>query len=167
MSEPSKQEAIEGLFALYADEIYRYARYTLQDHAEAKDVVQEVFFRAFQRWDSFRHDSSYKTWLLTIARNYMYDLLRKKKTRLRVLTQWFTRQEDIHPLAGVEERMVLEESLALLKESYRQVIILRHVQELSVAETAEVLGWTEGKVRTTLHRALHKLRELTEGDDES
>src|SRR5690349_16975295 len=85
MNEPSAKEGIHSLFDLYANDIYRYARFTLQDHAEAKDVVQEVFLRAFRQWDRFRHDSSYKTWLLSITRNYMYDVLRKRKTQSKFL----------------------------------------------------------------------------------
>lgn len=157
MKEPSAKEGIHSLFDLYANDIYRYARFTLQDHAEAKDVVQEVFLRAFRQWDRFRHESSYKTWLLSITRNYMYDVLRKRKTQSNYLDA-YTPPYHSDPTTTTDDLIVLEQSLAKLKDAYRHVIVLRHVEGLSVHEVAQILDWSEGKVRTTLHRALKQLR---------
>jgi RNA polymerase sigma-70 factor (ECF subfamily) len=159
MTEPSAREGIRVLFDQFADDIYRYALYTLHDSAEAKDVVQEVFFRAFKQWEAFRHESSYKTWLLSIARNYMYDLLRRRKTRDKYLER-LDAPTALHPGDRAEDQILVQQGLAQLKESYRQVIVLRHIEDLPVPEVASLLGWTEGKVRTTLHRALKRLREL-------
>ncbi|MGB8955314.1 MAG: RNA polymerase sigma factor, partial [Tumebacillaceae bacterium] len=145
MNEMSAQEGIRTLFDLYANDIYRYARFTLADHEEAKDVVQEVFFRAFRQWEGFRHASSYKTWLLSIARNYMYDLLRKRKTHTKFLRA-YTPPPARDPTEATDDQMVLEQGLKRLKDSYRQVIILRHLQELTTEEPADILGWTESKV---------------------
>ncbi|MGZ4164914.1 MAG: RNA polymerase sigma factor [Tumebacillaceae bacterium] len=158
MNEPSAKEGIHSLFDLYANDIYRYARFTLQDHAEAKDVVQEVFLRAFRQWDRFRQESSYKTWLLSITRNYMYDLLRKRKKHSTFLDT-YTPPYFSDPTSTTDDLIVLEQSLAKLKDAYRQVIVLRHVEGLSVSQVAEILDWSEGKVRTTLHRALKQLRD--------
>ncbi|MBL0388646.1 sigma-70 family RNA polymerase sigma factor [Tumebacillus sp. ITR2] len=161
MQQTTAKEGIRLLFDEFANEIYRYALFTLHDDAEAKDVVQEVFFRAFKQWESFRHESSYKTWLLSIARNYMYDVLRRRKTREKYLDQLPSPSENL-PGDFQDDMIVLRESLAALKDSYRQVIVLRHIEDLPVNEVAGILGWTEGKVRTTLHRALKRLREFME-----
>jgi RNA polymerase sigma-70 factor (ECF subfamily) len=162
MSSDAKEE-IQRLYELYADDIYRYARLTLNDNSEAHDVVQEVFFRAFKTWHNFRQDASEKTWLASIARNYMFDLLRKKKNTKQLLSNYTppyltNEQQDITGL------MTVEDAVSKLKKTYRQVLVLRHVENMSVAEVARTLGWTEGKVRITDMRALSKLREqLSQG----
>lgn len=159
MQESTAKEGIRLLFDQFSNDIYRFALFTLHDEAEAKDVVQEVFLRAFKQWDSFRHESSYKTWLLTITRNYMYDLLRRRKTREKYLEQQVEPEWSI-PTEAAEVMIDLKQSLAQLKDSYRQVIVLRHIEDLPVSEVAAIMDWTEGKVRTTLHRALKRLREI-------
>lgn len=150
------EDAIDELFSLYGNDVFRFALYTLHDEEESLDVVQETFYRAFLSWNYFRHEASPKTWLLRIARNYMCDLLRKKKSTkektyaLRCMTNAQTELGSTIELMDV---------IARLPAKYRQVIILRVIQDQSVAETAQTLGWTESKVRLTQHRAAKKLRE--------
>ncbi|MCF8564570.1 RNA polymerase sigma factor [Alicyclobacillus tolerans] len=154
----SANEAIEKLFELYADDIYRYARYTIPDTDDARDVVQEVFMRAFRAWDSFRHDSNPKTWLFHIAKNYMYDLLRKKRTERKHQTDFMPDISEVS--VPLETLLELEETVAALKPDHQQVILLRSIEGMSVDETAEILGWSPAKVKTTLHRAIKELRGL-------
>ncbi|QSO50949.1 RNA polymerase sigma factor [Alicyclobacillus curvatus] len=159
------KEEIHRLYELYADDIYRYARLTLNDDSEANDVVQEVFFRAFKAWHSFRRDASEKTWLASIARNYIFDLIREKKIKKQFLSK-YTPPYLAEEQQDITDVMTVEDAVAQLKESYRQVFILRHVEDLSVAETARTLGWTEAKVRVTDMRALIKLRgQLSRGKE--
>ena len=152
------KEEIQRLYELYADDIYRYARLTLNDDSEAHDVVQEVFFRAFKALSSFRKDASEKTWLASIARNYIFDLLRKKKNTKQFLSS-YTPPYLTDEQQDITDVMAVEDAVSKLKKTYRQVFVLRHVEDLSIAETARALGWTEGKVRVTDMRALSKLRE--------
>ena len=162
-TEPDKRETIRTLYDLYRHDIYRFARYTLGDEASAYDVVQEVFIRAIRSWDRFRQEANAKTWLLSIARNYMYDSIRKRK-------KWeqFAARYDPPPqpdfVQSVEDSLILEQALATLKDTYRQVLVLRHIEHLSVAESAGVLGWSEGKVRTTDYRAMATLRAILGAD---
>jgi RNA polymerase sigma-70 factor (ECF subfamily) len=131
----------------------------LGDASIAYDVVQEVFLRALRSWDNFRHGAHEKTWLLSIARNYMHDYMRKQKKRERFMFQYeppFISDETL----AVETAMVLEQALMSLKKTYRQVFMLRHIENLSIAETAQILGWSQGKVRTTDYRAIASLRCL-------
>lgn len=150
------EEAVQQLFELYADEIFRYARLMLQDDYLAEDVVQEVFIRVLRSWDKFREDANAKTWLWSIARNCLYDAFRERKRNSR----YFANQEveDVHLTTPFESLLELEESIYALKENQRQVFILRCIQDLSVSDTASILGWTEAKVKTTLHRAIHRLK---------
>lgn len=150
---------------LYAEDVYRYARLTLGDETATYDVVQVVFIRAFHAWSGYRRDANARTWPLSIARNHTYDLFRKRRTERNYL--------DAHPpntpapdeSKAVHARLAVEEALTDLKLDYRQVIVLRHIEGRSVAETGEVLGWNNAKVRTTTNRALTKLREILGGDE--
>jgi RNA polymerase sigma-70 factor (ECF subfamily) len=155
----SAAEAVEELFQLYADDVYRYAVSVLGKPAEAEDVVQEVFIRVLKSWDKFRYESSVKTWLWSIARNCIQDVHRKRYRRKEQLTE-----EGVLPdrLAhDADEHIVeLEDTLRGLSESYRQVVTLRLIQDLSTEDTARILGWTTAKVRTTLHRAVNALRSI-------
>lgn len=153
----SPNEAIEQLFELYSDEIYRYARYTAPKSVDAKDVVQEVFLRAIRSWDSYRRDASPRTWLFQIARHYMYDLLRKKRIEQSYLEK---HKPDISDVSvSLDTLVALEEEVAKLPHDKRQVFTLRGIQEFSVQETANILGWSESKVKTTFHRAIRDLRQ--------
>lgn len=153
-----RDEIIRGWYDLYRQDIYRFARYTLGNAAEAYDVVQETFLRVIRFWDYYQHNASPKTWLITIARNYMRDVM-KRKSRERRAMQSFGHAQLFADEGCQEEQLYLEESLLTLKETYRQVFVLRHVEELSIQDTAQILGWSESKVTTTDHRAITKLRQ--------
>ena len=151
------KEAINRLYESHADAIYRYARLSLQNNDEAYDVVQEVFARALKAWPSFRGDASERTWLTRIAHNCIYDLVHKRNHEHRLLGNY--RPPDLSSEPGqVETVIMIEHAVAELNEEYRQVFILRHVQDLSVRDTAKILDWSPGKVRITDFRALAKLR---------
>lgn len=149
-------EIIRTLFEQHADAIYRYAKYSLPRGIDAKDVVQEVFLRAFQGWGDFNGKADPKTWLFKIARNYIYDLLRKKQ-RQRIYEANMPKSDGF---AELDTMIELEDVLRRLKLSHRQVLNLRWIQGMTVTETAQVLGWSQSKVRLTFHRARKKLHEL-------
>jgi RNA polymerase sigma-70 factor (ECF subfamily) len=150
------EEAVDQLFSIYGDDVYRFALFTLHDENEAMDVVQETFFRAFRAWHTFRNESSPKTWLLHIARNYMFDMLRKRRSE-----RSYQNQVSI-PLVSTGPESIIEliDLIHQLPQPMKQVILLRCIHDLSVEQTASVLGWTTAKVRVTQHRGLKKLRAL-------
>lgn len=159
--ESEKLGQIKDVYEMYRNDVYRFARYIIGDSSSAYDVVQEVFMRAIRSWDNFRHDSNTKTWLLSITRNYIYDSFRKQKRWEKFLGEYTPlRETEIDTMQSIETTMVLEKMLTELKDSYRQVFVLRHIENLTVQETASVLKWSEGKVRITDHRAIARLREL-------
>ncbi len=163
MGETDQQTAIiRQLFDEYADSLYRYAKYSLPPDIDARDVVQEVFLRAFRSWHGFQGQSSAKTWLYQIARNHIYDLLRKKR-RERTHTETHVVFDGV---TNMETLIELEDALSRLQPSHREVLNLRWLQDMSIAEVSEVLGWSESKVRVTFHRAKHKLREMLRDVDD-
>lgn len=157
---------IRKLFEAYANDIFRYAKVNLDPSHDPNDVVQEVFYRAFKSWKMFRGESNPRTWLFTIARNYIFDLQRKTRISTVLIS-------DTDVLSITDQRATVDgnllliwEAVSALKETYRNVVILRHVEGFTVGETATILGWSETKVTTTDHRALAKLKTLLSNNHE-
>lgn len=155
-------KSMDELYDRYADELYRYARFTLQDSYLAEDVVQEVFIRAIRSWQSFRGDAAVRTWLWQIARNYIRDIIRRRQVRNRHSVSHPVEDYDVG--APMDTLIELEDQLGNLTTNQRQVFVLRCMQDLTVKDTAEILGWSESKVKTTLSRTLVKLRSQLEAE---
>ncbi|UOQ86769.1 RNA polymerase sigma factor [Gracilibacillus salinarum] len=155
------EELITDWFDAYADDVYRFLIYYTST-SDVEDLVQEVFIKAIDRYDSFKGDASPKTWLISIARNLAIDEARKQKRKdWRKLIKTYEHKIDISPedkhLLN-ERKLELHRAIAQLKQDYRDVVILRGIEELTVSETASILRWTESKVRVTFHRALKALK---------
>jgi len=163
MDGPSK---VEQWFLEYGSDVHHFlVYYTGRNRAE--DLVQEVFEKALKGMNGFESRAKPKTWLLAIARRVAIDDQRRRR-RNRLLLLRFKREDDARE-GTPEEIAILRQEVAevyrtvmKLKRSYRDVLFLRVMQQLSSAETAEVLGWTTAKVDVTLHRAIRKARGIRE-----
>ncbi len=155
------EELITDWFDAYADDIYRFLVYYTST-SDVEDLVQEVFIKAINRYDSFKGDSSPKTWLFSIARNLAIDEARKQNRQdWRKLIKTYEYKIDISPEDKhllTEKKLELHKAITKLKQDYRDVVILRGIEELSVTETANILKWSDSKVRVTFHRALKALK---------
>jgi len=152
--------------------LFRTARGVVADDAEAQDVVQETYLRAFTHLPAYRGDSSLGTWLARIAINVALTSLRRKG-RLVQLDDSDEAAEPEHAMPpppsategpdGIAERHELRDLLQACIEElpviYRSVFILRAVEELSVEETASCLGVSEDVVKTRFLRGRAMLRE--------
>ncbi|MFD1677141.1 RNA polymerase sigma factor [Alicyclobacillus fodiniaquatilis] len=163
MKRRSSEDGVHELFQTYSNDLYRYAFYMLRNESDAKDAVQEIFIRVIRGWEGFRGDSSVKTWLWSIAKNYLHDVERKRKNQRIVQGNG---SADFVSVPSDEGYIELQNVILALPESQRQVVTLRLIHDMSTSDTAIILGWTESKVRTILHKAVVKLREyLSEGVD--
>lgn len=160
-----RSHTFDHLYEAYYNDVYQYVFYSVNNQAQAEDLTQEVFVRAMLAYARFRGESSEKTWLFAIARRAVIDWYRKKKREMLFdMTKW--KQTPSHerlPDELVEARddiRALYEGIRQLKSSYREVIILRSIQELSIKETADITGWSVTKVKVTHHRAIKKLKEI-------
>ncbi|SHM53878.1 RNA polymerase sigma factor [Gracilibacillus kekensis] len=155
------EELITDWFDAYADDVYRFLIYYTST-SDVEDLVQEVFIKAIDRYDSFKGDASPKTWLISIARNLAIDEARKNKRKdWRKLIKSYESKVDISPEDKhliSERKLELHQAISKLKQDYRDVVILRGIEELSVMETATILKWSDSKVRVTFHRALKALK---------
>jgi len=130
------------------------------DAAAAEDVVQNAFFRAHRALEGFRGDASLDTWFYRILVREV-----QRHQRWRGLRRLFAadpaqaeRAPDPHPTADPALRRRIGRALERLSPGQREVFVLVHLEELSVAETAAVLGKAVGTVKSHLHRALASLR---------
>jgi RNA polymerase sigma-70 factor (ECF subfamily) len=153
----------------YNQRLYRVARSILRDDGEAEDVMQDAYVRAYQHLDQFAGKAAFSTWLTRIA---IHEALARKRRRGRhdELDALRSIHGDSMPIlkssapspetdaATSETRRLLESAIEALPEAYRTVVVLREVEDMSVAETASSLGVTEGVVKTRLHRAHAMLR---------
>lgn len=153
--------------------IYVTAYSILQEPSEAEDVAQETVLKAFRSLHQFRGDARFGTWLITIAMNEARMRLRsRQRARFESLDATAPDDPDYVPLQlrdwreipsqaleRQELRVALARSLAALDEKYREVLVLRDVQLLNVAETAEILGITPGNVKVRLLRARLQMRD--------
>jgi RNA polymerase sigma-70 factor, ECF subfamily len=161
----------EELYSKYHQDVFQFLFYLVKNREHAEDLVQEVYIRVLKSYKRFEGKSSEKTWLFSIARNVAIDHFRKQKgwkQRLMEKFDWSTQQvKDDHPIPEEialqnEEIQSLYECLDKCTVDQKMVIVMRYLQELSIAETAEALGWTESKVKTTQHRALKVLKKEME-----
>ncbi|SHF77953.1 RNA polymerase sigma factor [Ornithinibacillus halophilus] len=163
----SKRDIVSDWYDEYSDAIIKFILLMIHDYQTAEDLTHDTFIKAYRNYETFKGDSKIKTWLFQIAHNVTVDYLRKQKPILFL--------KNIFPLIDTsmlpDEEMVVKEdskelyqALAKLKLSYQKVIILRKLKEFSIQETSEILGWSEGKVKTTLYRALPALeKQLRKG----
>ncbi len=166
--------ACAALVRRFSPRIYRAALRLMGDPDEAEEVLQETFIRACQNIQQFEGRSSLGTWLYRIATNE--GLMRLRRRKLDTVSmdapveledgEWIPRQlvdwewnPESHAL-NEELRRVMDEAIAVLPETLRATFILRDIEGLSTAETAEVLGITESAAKVRLHRARMRLREL-------
>ncbi|MBV5111155.1 MULTISPECIES: sigma-70 family RNA polymerase sigma factor [Bacillus] len=162
MSRPTNQ--IEKIYEEYFQEITKYLYRRTGNVETAKDLAQDVFIKALHGLSSFKGHSSIKTWLYTIAyHTFVNDYRRKvKRTFTDVEKADFLEQQIfMTPEAHLETQAEIQRlwsHINQLKDSYREVLILRDIQELSYEEVAEILNWTLSKVKTTLHRARLELK---------
>jgi RNA polymerase sigma-70 factor, ECF subfamily len=140
----------------------------LGNEADAEDAAQETVIKVYRNLHLFRGESQFRTWVLSIARNEGLGRLRKLASRREdsldaetdeqtgdytpaVLTSW--REVPTEALERKELAELLRKAIAELPEHYRNVMLLRDIEEMDVRQTAGVLGISEGAVKVRLHRA--------------
>jgi RNA polymerase sigma-70 factor (ECF subfamily) len=167
-----ERAAFEALMRRHNRRLYRLARATLRDDAEAEDALQEAYLSAYRKIDQFRGEAALGTWLSRLVLNECLARLRRGARRDNIVpivgapadreldTMGHSPSESPEQsLARGEMRTLIERKLDELPEAFRVVFVLRNVEELSVEETAACLQIPEATVRTRHFRARGLLRE--------
>jgi RNA polymerase sigma-70 factor, ECF subfamily len=166
-----KTALYETLMRRYNQRLYRIARVILRNPEEAEDVVQEAYVRAYTHLDQFAGAAKFSTWLTKIA---IHEALARLHKRRRMGEADSTKDTEksggmeslkstIHnPEEQIFEKQVLElleAAVEALPDNLRSVFVMREIEEMSTAETAECLGLSEAAVKIRLHRARKVLRQ--------
>jgi len=164
-----------GLFEIimrrYNQRLYRVARAILRDDAEAEDVTQQAYVNAYRHLDQFASRAMFSTWLTKIA---VHEALARARRRGRFDEQEAVNDGDGDTMEALkspgadperqafagELRGLIESAIEALPEHYRAVFVMREVEGMSTAESADCLDITEETAKTRLHRARMLLREI-------
>jgi len=171
-----REPAFRELLTRYERPVFSLIYRMVRDRTLAEDLAQEAFIRAFNAIGSYKTSYKFSNWILKIANNHTIDHLRKRKldtvsidgsphattaeevSQTRVVIE--SREENPHEY--VEHRELggqIEDAIGELREEYRTVIVLRHVEGYAYDEIAEIMDLPLGTVKTYLHRARGELRK--------
>ena len=159
-------QALNDLYARYGSSILGFLMSRLNNRQLAEELLQDVMLSAWKNAESFRGDSKVKTWLLVIARNRAINSQRRWSPQIVQLNEAFGFENDS---TGPMERMIkqanreaVRSAIDQLPEGQKEVLVLVFFNQLSGIETAQVLGISEGTVKSRLHRAKQQLKHLLE-----
>lgn len=169
MKEYDKDQELEEIMHAYGDELVRLAFTYVKDTDTAKEIAQNVFVTVYSKMNTFRQESSLKTWLYRITINKSKDYLKS----------WHVKNKE--PLASTRlealkrspsaESIVMNEQLALqvkqalfrLPKKYRTPVYLYYYEEFSIIEIADILRTSTNTIKTRLRRGREKLKDLLQG----
>lgn len=160
----TKEEKLQILIEEYASYINRLAYLYVKDWAIAEDITQDVFMKCYEKLDTFRGESSYKTWLYKITNNKCKDYLKSKWYRSILPTEYIkeflltTNRTPEHKVLSNDERQAVAKLVLSLPSKYREVIILFYYEQLKIKEIAEITGIKQETIRTRLKRARNILQ---------
>ena len=178
-----EEAAFNVLVLQHQGQIYNVCYRMLGNSAEAEDVAQDVFIKAFQAIASFRGDSAIGTWLYRIAVNLCKNRLKYLSRRHyhsssviddvperafdgagRTVGEPVSRPDEA--LEGVRAESRVQRALAAIEPAFRELLVLRDIQNLSYAEVVDITGLAEGTVKSRLHRARAALQRAYEAQED-
>ena len=165
-------EGLAELVRRYQNDLFRFCLHYLKDAERAKDLAQETFIRVYTARERFDQTRKFRPWVLCIARNlYLNEIKRKKAVSMESLEEYASSSRDesgelFHSSADApdeslqiaERNELVMKALAELDQESREIVKLRFFERLQAREIAEVIGSTEGAVRTRLHRILRSMQ---------
>ena len=166
-------EAFDILVSRYHDPLTNYIYRFLGDLKECEDLLQETFLRVYRNRHSYRRIAKFSTWLYTIAGNLARSEYRKRKRRRLYSLQSVNRDDeeyeveipdetfspDKHAESIIQDRHI-QEALAQIPEEFREVVVLRDVQQLAYEEIADITGLPMGTVKSRINRGRTKLQGI-------
>jgi RNA polymerase sigma-70 factor (ECF subfamily) len=167
-----QEEVLPYLINKHLKSVYRFVFGLVLDEAVAEDITQDVFVKVWKKLKSYDSNHSFKTWLFAVARNTTIDYFRKKKD---IVFSKFDSEEDNNfiaetlvdeeplideVLSRVQDMTVFNEAIKQLQSIYREVLIMRYTNDLSVEEISEILKRPIETVKSQHRRGILHLKEL-------
>lgn len=166
-------EAYNILVERYSDRLIHYLYGFLGDVRRCEDLLQDTFLRVYRNRHSYQRIARFSTWLYTIAGNLARSEYRKRKRRRVYSIQAVNREDEEYDLAVPDEAFTpdeyaesqlqdryIREALDMIPASFREVVVLRDVQQLAYEEIAEITGLPMGTVKSRINRGRSKLQYL-------
>jgi RNA polymerase sigma-70 factor (ECF subfamily) len=158
--------AFGRLYDMHVDRVYKHIYYRVGNEADAEDLTQQVFLKAWQAIHRYKKTTSpFVAWLMTISHNQVVDFYRIRKDRAYLEAEVLADGPASRPEQTAEasfEQQRLRRAISQLGGDEQQVVILRFIEGFEFAEIASLLEKKEGNIRVILHRALVKLRNILE-----
>lgn len=169
------KDAFVEIYDMYFDHIYRFVYFKVSQKEEAEDLTSSVFLKTwgYVQDNSVKDYKTLKSFLYKVARNAVIDYYRKKSVQNEKISlndgintiDVADVSQDIHTKMEINSDVgLVEKNLRKLKDEYREIIVMRYLNELSIKEISFALDKTPGSIRVTLYRALNALRSLMEED---
>ena len=178
-AQEGREDAYRELIKRYERPVYSLIYRMVRDNETAEDLAQETFIKVLNNIDRYRPEFKFSSWLFKIANNITIDHLRRRqldtisiegspdaltgeRLRATAVTVASGGESPLEELESKEIGASIEEAIAKLRPEYRACIILRHVEDYSYDEIAEIVKLPLGTVKTYIHRARQELREYLE-----
>ncbi len=156
-------EAFGFLYDKYLDAIYRFIYLKLDNKADAEDLTQQVFLKAWENIDSYEiKNFPFSSWLYRIAHNLVIDYYRANSNHPQVGLEMADKNENEDQNDFIEKKLQIlsvKEALKKLPQIQQSIIIMKFIEEFSNKEIAQILGKSEGAIRVLQHRALKQLKK--------
>lgn len=157
-------DAFGRLYDMYVDRVYRHVYYRVSNVADAEDLTQQVFLKAWQAISRYRKAASpFLAWLITISHNLVIDFYRTRKDKTYLKAEITADDAASRPEQVAEvhfEQQRLRRAILQLPDEQQHVILLRFIEGYRNPEIASLIGKSEGALRVILHRALLRLRHI-------
>ncbi len=167
---PSECRAAFGeVIRRYSEPLYRQIRRLVQTHADADDVLQNTFMKAWQNIDAFRGQAKLSTWLYKIAINESLSFLERERKRLNISlddeeSAVINLIEADDFIDGDELKVRLRKAVASLPEKQRIVFNMRYYDEMKYEQMSEILGTSVGALKASYHLAVKKIEQIFSED---
>jgi RNA polymerase sigma-70 factor (ECF subfamily) len=164
-NEKTRNRAFEMLVKKYQKEVYQSVRRMVGLHDDANDVSQNVFIKIWRHLNSFRGESSLKTWILRICTNESLTFIEKKKKLLNLnddsYTDWMLQTiPDDKYISSEKIVQLIQQAIISLPEKQRAVFTLRYYDEMPYEEMSKLLNTSEGALKASYHFAVKKVEEF-------
>ena len=158
------ESAFRELVNRWEPRLYYYLRRVIERESRVWDALQETWLAVFQNIRRLENPAMFPTWLYRICHSKAVDLLRKEGRYVQMAEEPTvgTYEGDLSPSLAKEQAELVHELLARLKLPHREVLTLRFLEGFSIGEMAQILGVSEGTVKSRLHYAKNKLQEKLE-----
>jgi len=159
--------AFGRLYDMHVDRVYRHIYYRVSNTADAEDLTQQVFIKAWQAIGRYKKTANpFLAWLIKISHNLVIDFYRAKKSEAFDFDIVAAKPETdpAHLAEAHFNQQEIRQAINKLHGNQQQVILMRFIEDFSYSEIAASLGKSEGAIRVVLHRGLAKLKTILEKD---